>query len=121
MQTNDELKIIVEDIAKEAFQNQWDQTAIKSRITQKIITDEDREWALEKVRFKSERLQELQQYKKSGRSKMWQGSALIVLAILIPSIYSFIVHDRISFGFITIPVIIGIYLIWKGRNDLARY
>lgn len=121
MQTNDELKIIVEDIAKEAFEKDWDQSVIKNKIAQKIFTDEDREWALGKVRLKKQHLIDLKSYKKSGRRKIFLGCLCLVLAVLISLFYRPAltrISTPLAFG---IPYIFSLTLIWNGRNDLARY
>ncbi len=121
MQTNDELKILVEDLAQEAFEKDWDHSVIKNKIAQKIFTDEDREWALGKVLFKKQHLIDLKSYKKSGRSKILLGVVCVLAGIMIPFIYNFVIINKRSAAVTTIPILLGLSLIWKGRNDLARY
>lgn len=121
MQTNDELKIIIEDLSQDAFHNDWDRTTIKNKIEQKIFTDEDREWALGKVLFKHQHLKDVKSHKKSGRSKIALGIICVIVGIVMPFIYNFIIINKRSVAVTTIPIVIGLSLIWNGRNDLARY
>lgn len=121
MQTNDDLKIIVEDIALEAFKNDWDRSQIRTRIEHKIVNDENRAWAMEKVVFKCNRMTEIQQFKKSGKGKIGLGIFLIIVGFMIPSIYSFFVISARSVVVVCVPIILGLYLIHQGRNDLNRY
>ncbi|WP_438962522.1 hypothetical protein [Nonlabens sp.] len=116
-----DLKTQIEYYAKEISDGTMDFSTVRNKLKTQMMDVDDVNHIMKRVDKRAMRLTELKGIHQSGKVKIWIGIVLLFFGCVLPFIYNVVTLNKYIVAVYTFPFVLGLYLIWNGRNDLARY
>ncbi|MGJ8684572.1 MAG: hypothetical protein ACSHWW_08110 [Nonlabens sp.] len=116
-----DIRTQIEFYAKEVSDGKMDLSAVRNKLKHQMMDLNDVTYTVNRVDKRVTRLTELKNIHQSGKTKLWIGVALLFFGCVFPFIYNVITLNKFVIAVYTFPFVLGLYLVWNGRNDMARY
>ncbi|GAK93257.1 hypothetical protein JCM19298_1976 [Nonlabens ulvanivorans] len=116
-----DLRTQIEFYAQEVSSGKMDLSAVRNKLKNQMMDLEDVKYTVNRVDKRAARLTELKGIHQTGKTKLWIGITLLFFGCVFPFIYNIVTLNKFVIAVYTFPFVLGLYLIWNGRNDMARY